>query len=75
MTDSPTTGDDTVTRPDEPGRGELRTIGFRLRELQRLLSMRVEQENRRMEAEGLEPVTRPRFMDPADAGRERPPES
>lgn len=38
---------------------ELRTIGFRLRELQRLLSMRVAQENRRLEAEGLDPVTEP----------------
>lgn len=38
---------------------ELRTIGFRLRELQRLLSMRVAQENRRLEADGLDPVTEP----------------
>lgn len=38
---------------------ELRTIGFRMRELQRLLSMRVEQENRRLEAEGIEPVSEP----------------
>jgi hypothetical protein len=36
---------------------ELRTIGFRLREIQRLLAMRVEQENRRLEAGGAEPVT------------------
>lgn len=35
---------------------ELRTIGFRLREIQRLLSVRVEQENRRLEAEGVDPV-------------------
>lgn len=35
---------------------ELRTIAFRLREIQRLLSARVEQEDRRLEAEGLEPV-------------------
>lgn len=34
-------------------------MGFRLREIQRLLSMRVEQENRRLESEGLEPVTEP----------------
>lgn len=38
---------------------ELRTIGFRLREIQRLLSMRVAQENRRLEADGLDPVTEP----------------
>ena len=38
-------------------RDELRTIGFRLREIQRLLSMRVEQENRRLESEGIDPVT------------------
>lgn len=36
---------------------ELRTVGFRLREIQRLLAVRVEQENRWLEAEGLEPVT------------------
>lgn len=35
---------------------ELRTLSFRLREIQRLLNMRVEQENRRLEAEGLDPV-------------------
>ena len=49
--------------------GELRTIAFRMRELQRLLSMRVEQENRRLEAEGIEPVTRPRFLEASDAGQ------
>lgn len=38
---------------------ELRTIGFRMREIQRLLSMRVEQENRRLEEAGIEPVTEP----------------
>lgn len=43
---------------------EIRTVGFRLREIQRLLSVRVEQENRRLEAEGHEPVTEPRFRDP-----------
>jgi hypothetical protein len=37
-------------------REELRTISFRMREIQRLLSMRVEQENRRLEAEGIDPV-------------------
>lgn len=38
---------------------ELRTIGFRLREIQRLLSMQVAQENRRLEDDGLDPVTEP----------------
>lgn len=37
-------------------RDELRTIAFRLREIHRLLGARVEQENRRLEAEGIEPV-------------------
>lgn len=37
-------------------RDELRTIGFRLREIQRLLGARVAQENRRLEAEGIAPV-------------------
>lgn len=41
---------------------ELRTMAFRMREIQRLLSMRVEQENRRLEAEGLEPVSSPAFL-------------
>ncbi|WP_332898801.1 hypothetical protein [Haladaptatus sp. CMSO5] len=41
---------------------ELRTIGFRLREIQRLLSMRVKQENVRLEAEGLAPVTDAAFF-------------
>ena len=53
-----------------PSRDELRTIGFRLREIQRLLGMRVEQENRRLEAEGLDPVTRPRFSEDAEADEE-----
>lgn len=47
--------DATERRTDEPT--ELRTISFRMRELQRLLAIRVEQENRRLEAEGLEPVS------------------
>lgn len=48
-------------------RDELRTIAFRLREIQRLLGARVEQENRRLEAEGVEPVTDHGFFHP-DAG-------
>ena len=46
-----THGEETATNE------ELRTIGFRLREIQRLLAVRVEQENRWLEAEGLEPMT------------------
>lgn len=42
---------------------ELRTIGFRLREIQRLMAIRIEQENERLEAEGLDPVTEPQFRD------------
>lgn len=42
---------------------ELRTIGFRMREIQRLLSIRVEQENRRLEADGIEPVTETQFRE------------
>lgn len=52
-------------------RDELRTIGFRLREIQRLLSMRVQQENRRLEAEGLDPVTEATFV----KQETRPPET
>lgn len=52
-------------------RDELRTVAFRLREIQRLLGARVEQENRRLAAEGLEPVTHHRFFRPdPDADRE-----
>ncbi|MFC3958726.1 hypothetical protein [Halovivax cerinus] len=43
-------------------RDELRTIAFRMREIQRLLSVRVEQENRRLEADGIDPVTNTRFV-------------
>lgn len=49
-------------------RDQLRTIAFRLREIQRLLSMQVQQENRWLEAEGLEPVTEATFF----KRRERP---
>lgn len=37
-------------------RDELRTIAFRLREIQKLLAVHAAQENRRLEAEGIEPV-------------------
>jgi hypothetical protein len=42
---------------------QLRTVAFRMREIQRLLAVRVEQENRRLEAEGLEPVEESRFLE------------
>jgi hypothetical protein len=44
-------------------RDELRTISFRMREIQRLLSVRVEQENRRLEDEGIDPVPTARFQE------------
>lgn len=49
-----------VDEPDQEkssSRDELRTIAFRLREIQRLLAVRAAQENRWLEAEGLEPVS------------------
>ena len=69
MSDQPQSSDESAPTAVSAGEGELRTIAFRMRELQRLLGMRVEQENRRLEAEGLEPVTRPRFLEEADAGK------
>lgn len=48
-------------------RDELRTIGFRLREIQRLLSMRVQQENRRLEAEGIDPIAEATFFKRTEA--------
>ncbi|WP_227357136.1 hypothetical protein [Haladaptatus salinisoli] len=47
-------------------RDELRTIGFRLREIQRLLGMRVKQENRRLETEGIDPVSSTGFFKDID---------
>lgn len=55
-------------------RDELRTIAFRMREIQRLLSMRVEQENRRLEADGVEPVRNTRFLEESITENEEPPE-
>ena len=43
----------------------LRTVAFRMREIQRLLAVRVEQENRRLAADGLEPVAQHRFVEGA----------
>ncbi len=51
-------------------RDELRTMSFRLREIQHLLAMRVAQENRRLEAEGLEPVEDPPFVERHHRGRQ-----
>lgn len=51
-------------------RDELRTISFRLREIQRLLGARVTQENRRLEAAGIEPVTDHDFFHPEDEREE-----
>jgi len=53
-------------------RDELRTIGFRLREIQHLLAVRVAQENRRLEQAGIEPVEDPPFAD-RQPKRARPP--
>lgn len=41
---------------------ELRAVGFRLREIQRSLSVRAEQENRRLQADGIEPATDSEFF-------------
>ena len=49
-------------------RDELRTIGFRLREIQRLLSLRVQQENRRLGTEGIDPVTEGTFFKQTERG-------
>ena len=50
-------------------RDELRTIGFRLREIQRLMSMRVQQENRRLEAECIDPITEATFFKQSEGYR------
>jgi hypothetical protein len=56
-------------------RNELRTIAFRLREMQRLQSIRLEQENVRLAAEGLEPVTDADFFKRTARPREIEPEA
>ncbi|MFC6963964.1 hypothetical protein [Halocatena marina] len=55
------TDDETATT-----REEIRTIAFRLREIQRLLSIRVTQENRRLAANELEPVAKENFPKQTD---------
>lgn len=62
--DERTAGQKTTTRE------EVRTIAFRLREIQRLLSIRVAQENRRLEADELEPVTSEKFPKQTEQQRE-----
>lgn len=62
MSDAPDQSDnDRSSETSE--RDELRTMAFRMREIQRLLNVRVEQENRRLEAEGIEPVPTARFQE------------
>lgn len=61
-------GDASDHRDSDPSsetseRDELRTMSFRMREIQRLLSVRVEQENRRLEADGIEPVSTASFQE------------
>lgn len=53
-------------------RDELRTIAFRMREIQRLLSIRVEQENRKLDADGIDPVSNTRFLE--ESITEEPPD-
>lgn len=48
---------DQAAPAESDARDELRTIAFRLREIQRLLGARVEQENRRLDAAGIDPVS------------------
>jgi hypothetical protein len=71
MSDTPSQTD-TRRSAETSDRDELRTIAFRMREIQRLLSVRVEQENRRLEAEGVDPVDATRFQgkSPGDGGAE-----
>lgn len=61
---------DSSASSDTSERDELRTIAFRMREIQRLLSVRVEQENRKLDAEGIQPVTDLRFQATEDRSDE-----
>lgn len=54
---------ETDTEESADQRENLRTMAFRMREIQRLLAMRVEQENRRLEADGLDTVTETGFRE------------
>ena len=62
MADAPDQGDSGPSS-ETTERDELRTISFRMREIQRLLSIRVEQENRRLEADGIEAVPTAGFQE------------
>lgn len=62
MSDQPTVPESDQGETKSDTREELRTISFRLREIQRLLSVRVQQENRRLEAEGITPVSEATFF-------------
>lgn len=61
MGDSPQRSDAAETPGQTTQNDQLRTISFRMREIQRLMAIRVEQENRRLEAEGIDPVTETQF--------------
>jgi hypothetical protein len=51
---------------------ELRTLSVRMREIQRLLNMCVEQENQRLEVEGIDPVPKRSFHpDESDQGADK----
>lgn len=56
MGEPPTQPGATEASDQTTQRDHLRALSFRMREIQRLLAIRVEQENRRLDAEGLEPV-------------------
>lgn len=56
MGERPSHSDPVESLDQTAERDHLRALSFRMREIQRLLAIRVEQENQRLEAEGLEPV-------------------
>lgn len=66
MDDAPVHPDADELSAQTEQRDQLRALTFRMREIQRLLAMRVEQENRRLEADGLEAVTETRFREDAE---------
>ncbi|MFB9808566.1 hypothetical protein ACFFQF_27010 [Haladaptatus pallidirubidus] len=66
MVGNSNTNEEESIRASSDTRDELRTIGFRLREIQRLLGMRVKQENRRLETEGIDPVSSTSFFKDID---------
>lgn len=68
MVEQPNRGETPKTKEPDT-QDELRTIAFRLREIQRLMSMRVQQENRRLEAEGIDPITDATFFKQTEGHR------